>query len=131
MASQSLVRSEIDAGLNLIRALDDADFGVVAALWLYFGDIEKWKLTIAYAGKPEEIEKRYLKAATIISKHREVDPKSLLLDLSRVRIVSKDDPLIRGLAPILHIEGTSEVRFSNNLINGIYVEDALIHRLAA
>lgn len=131
MAALSLVRSEIEAGLNLIHALDEEEFGVVAALWQYYGDIDKWKLTIAYAGRPEEIERRYLRAATIASKLREKNPDMPVLDLSRVRIVSQEDPLIRGLAPILHVEGTSEIRFSNNIVGGIYIEDAIIHRLAA
>jgi hypothetical protein len=131
LASEFLVRSEIDAGLNLIRALDVANFGVQAALWLYDGDLDSWKLVIAYRGGKDLIEKKYLEAATAAANWRSKNPDLPLLDLGRVRIVSADDRLIIGLRPVIHVDGLGEVRFSHNLVNGIYVEDALIHRLAA
>ena len=131
MATEQLVRSEIDAGLQLVKALDEGGFGVAAALWLYSSDPESWKFVIATDAKPEALEKKYLEAATIASKWRAQNPDRPILDLSSVRIVSVNDPLIKGLRPILRVDGLSEVRFSHNMINGIYVEDALIHRLAA
>lgn len=131
MAAGSLVRSEIDAGLNLIKALDEAGFGVKAALWLYSSDLDKWRMIIAYRGPKKDIEKKYLEAATVSANWRDQHRNQTILDLSRVRITAGDDPLISGLSPVLRLDGLGEVRFSHNMINGIYVEDALIHRLAA
>jgi hypothetical protein len=131
MAAEALVRSEIDAGLNLIRALDASGFGVQAALWLYMGDNDTWKLIIAYRGGKDQIGKKYLDAATAVADWRERHPNEPVLDLGRVRIVPAEDKLISGLRPVIHLDGLGEVRFSHNLVNGIYVEDALIHRLAA
>jgi hypothetical protein len=131
VAAEQLVRTEIDAGLNLVRALDDAHFGVVGALWLYYADADRWRFVIAADAAPKDIEKKYLEAATIVSQWREAHPAQPVLDLARVRIVSQSDPLIRGLQPIIRVDGLSEIRFSNNVVNGIYVEDALIHRMAA
>jgi hypothetical protein len=131
MAADTLVRSEVDAGLNLIRALDDGGFGVGAALWLYLGDADTWKLIIAYRGGKDLIGRKYLDAATAVASWREKHPSDPILDLGRVRIVPADDKLIMGLRPVIHVDGLGEVRFSHNLVNGIYVEDALIHRLAA
>lgn len=54
-----------------------------------------------------------------------------ILNLGGLRIVGADDPLIGGLRPVVHVDDLGEVRFSNNMVNGVYVEDALIHRLAA
>ncbi len=104
---------------------------MVAALWLFLTDAEKWKLVVAYAGSNKELEKKYLEAATLISKWRKEHPADAVLDLSNARITGSDDPLIKGLKRVVRVDGTSEVRFSNNLIDGIYVEDALIHRLAS
>lgn len=131
MASGALVNSEIEAGLNLVRALDEARFGVRAALWLYLSDMEKWRMVIAYEGKKKDLEKKIFEAARISANWRNSNPERPILDLGRVRITPADDPLIEGLHRVMHVDGLGQVRFSNNLINGIYVEDALIHRLAA
>ncbi len=131
MAATVLVRSDVDAGLRLIKILDQGGFGVVAALWLFLTDAEKWKLVVAYKGPNKDLEKKYLEAATLISQWRREHLEDNILDLSNVRITGADDPLIAGLKNVVRVDGTSELRFSNNLINGIYVEDALIHRLAA
>ncbi|MHB1103286.1 MAG: hypothetical protein ACYC0C_11050 [Devosia sp.] len=131
MATEQLVRSEIEAGLQLIRALDEVAFGVVAALWLYSSEAGKWRFVVATRDDRRNIEKKYLEAAVAASKWKEKHPDRPILDLSRVRIVGREDPLIKGLAVFLHVEGLGEMRFSNNMVNGVYVEDALIHRLAA
>ena len=131
MATEQLVRSEIDAGLKLIKVLDDANFGVTGALWLYSGDAGTWKFIIATNSPRKDIERKYLEAAIAVSKWRDTGTSEAILDLSRARIVSFEDPLIRGLAPIVKMDGLGEVRLTNNLVNGIFVEDALIHRMAA
>jgi hypothetical protein len=64
MASGTLVRTDIDAGINLIRALDERGFGVSAALWLYNSDVDNWRMIIAYRGLRKDLEKKYLDAAT-------------------------------------------------------------------
>ncbi len=131
MAAGTLVRSDIDAGLGLIRALDAGNFGVAAALWLYNGDLDSWRMVIAYGGSRKDLEKKYLEAATISADWRSSHPTEPILDLSKVKITSADDKLIAGLRPVIRLDGLGEVRFSHNTVNGIYVEDALIHRLAA
>ena len=130
MATEQLVRSEIDAGLQLVRVLDDAGFGVVAALWLYSSESGTWKFVVGTRDSRKEVSRKYLEAAQAVSKWKEQHAEPVL-DLGRVRIVGADDPLIKGLGPVLHIDDLGEVRFSNNMVNGVYVEDALIHRLAA
>jgi hypothetical protein len=131
MATGTLVRSDIDAGLGLIRALDAGSFGVSAALWLYNSDLDNWRMVIAYRGPKKDLEKKYLEAATISADWRNAYPDDPILDLSKVKITSADDRLIAGLRPAIRVDGLGEVRFSHNTVNGIYVEDALIHRLAA
>ncbi|MER8975676.1 MULTISPECIES: hypothetical protein [unclassified Mesorhizobium] len=131
MASGALVRSDINAGINLIRALDEKKFGVAAALWLYNGDVDNWRMVIAYRGARKDLEKKYLDAATIAADWRKARPDQPILDLSKVKITSADDRLISGLGTAMRVDGLAEVRFSHNTVNGIYVEDALIHRLAA
>jgi hypothetical protein len=131
MASEYLVRSEIDAGLNLIKALDSGKFGVAAALWLYKSETERWRMVIAYRGDEAELREKHLQATMIARQWRADHPDEPILDLARVSIVSADDPLIQGLKPVGKVDGLHEMRVSHRLVSGIYVEDAIIHRLAA
>lgn len=131
MASATLVREDIDAGLTLIRALDEAGYGTVAALWLYNSDTETWRMTIAYDGPRADLQSKYLQAAEISADWRGKHPDQPILDLSKVRITSADDKLISALRPVVRLEGVGEVRFSQNVVDGIFVEDALLHRVAA
>lgn len=130
MASEPLVSSEIDAGLKLLRVLDEAKFGVKAAFWFYHSDQERWRFVIATDDGDRKIETKYLEAANLIAKARDKGAVDLL-PLDKVKITGSKDPLVTGLATMIQIPGTGNVRFSHNMINGIYVEDAVIHRLAA
>jgi len=131
MAAKQLVESEIEAGKALVRALDSNAFDVQAALWLYSSDTEAWRFVIATPGVPQQLQQKYLEAAVIISNWRQNHPNEAILDLSNVRLVGPGEALIVGLRPIIQVNGLGDVRFSNNLVNGVYVEDALIHRMAA
>jgi hypothetical protein len=35
------------------------------------------------------------------------------------------------MGSVVRVEGTSNIRFSRNVINGVLIDDALIYRLAA
>ena len=132
MATSQLVRSEIEAGLELVRVLDRAKLGIVAALWLYSSDTETWRFVLAVDEDSKGVSGKYLAAARAISTWLEDHPNQApVLDLSRVRFLSASDPLITGLSKFVRMDGLGEVRASNNIVNGVYVEDALIHRLAA
>ena len=132
MAAGSLVEDEVRSGAEFLEALDESGFNADAALWIYNSETDTWKLTIAYSGKKSDIEQKYRQAADVLSRLREnAEGDAPVLDLSKVRIVHDSDMLISGLRPVIRVEGVSSVRFSQNMINGIYVEDALIYRMAA
>ena len=131
MAAEQLVGLEIEQGLQLVRVLDEAKFPVSAALWLFSSDLERWRFVIATTNLPQQIAQRQLEAATIVAKWKEDHDGDQILDLARVRFVSDTDQLISGLGKVMKLEGLSEVRVSNNMINGVFVEDAIVHRLAA
>lgn len=59
MPSELLMRSELDAGLNLVKALDGKGFGVTAALWRYKSETERWRMVIAYRGNRADLQKKY------------------------------------------------------------------------
>ncbi len=132
MAAAQLVATDIEAGLALVRALDACDFGVKAALWLYNGETEVWRFVIGIDVDRKDLSGQYLRAATALAHWRGEHPEhSPLLDLAQVRFASMKDPLITGLARLVQSPGLGNMRLSSNVVNGVYVEDALVHRIAA
>lgn len=132
MAAAQLVGSDIDAGLALVRALDSVNFGVKAALWLYNGETENWRFVIGVEGDRKALSGQYLKAAIAIAEWTKAHPAhAQLLDLAKVKFVLMSDPLITGLARLVQTPALGSMRLTSNVVNGVYVEDALVHRIAA
>jgi hypothetical protein len=126
MDSAALVGTDIERGADLVKALDDAQFPVRSALWLYLSEEREWRLTIATplvdeAG-PRDAYKRIQK---VLAKRPEID-----LPLQRISVVSPKDPLIQALRKVVHTgEGISAIRLSRNAVNGVYIEDAVLYRV--
>lgn len=132
MVAEQLVTSEVEAGLRLLRALDECGFGAKAAFWLYSSERESWRFVVGVDANPEQLSEQYHKASAALAAWREANPHSLpLLDLWRVRFVQMSDPLVLSIATVVPTEMAGQTRISNNYSNGVYVEDALVHRIAA
>jgi hypothetical protein len=128
MAETILVNSDIEAGRELVGLLDEAGFPVTAAAWIYFPDIGEWRLVIRSPKAAKNLQEALLEAA------RAMDAKGDLrkrLDLARVKLAPPSDPMLEAMGKVVRTTGLSTVRFSRNVVNGIYVDDALICRLAA
>ncbi|AQR62142.1 hypothetical protein BZG35_11180 [Brevundimonas sp. LM2] len=127
MVENTLVNEDIDAAGRLVSFLDDHGLKVRGALWLYDSDAERWRFVIAFHEARKDVTSFYLDVAKATSKSQ----NGGLLDLSRVDIVDPDRSIFTALRGIIAVDGNSRVRFSNNRINGVYLEDALIYRLSA
>lgn len=127
MGTATLVGEEIAAGHNVVAALDAAGFPARAAFWLYDSDADVWKLWIATPQAGDDLQKAFLKVGRILSTITDRP----VLDLSRIKLVTPDDPMVRALRSVINVKGLSGVRFKSNVVNGIYIADALIYRTAA
>jgi hypothetical protein len=128
MAETALVSDDIEAGLELVRILDEKNFPVTAAAWIYFPDVEEWRLVIRTPEAAKNLQQAYLDVA------RAMDAKGNLrtrLDLARVKLVPPTDRMLQALGSVIKASGLGSIRFRRNVINGIYIDDALIYRLAA
>lgn len=131
MASETLVDSEIEGGLNLLRVLDAAGLDVRAALWAYYSSEERWRFIIATEDAERGKGDPYRDAAAAIARERKLNPDRNILSLDRVRMTGINDPVVKGFRSHLNKDVTRTERLSNTLVNGIYIENAIIHRLAA
>lgn len=127
MVEEALVDGRIDAGERLIKALDVAGFAVKAALWLYYPDMERWRLVIAPKAKMTDLVEAYL---LIVRSLRDLDIPADVLDSAVVNLVQPDDQLLSGIS-MFRVEGNARVRLRQNWLNGVYLEDALVYRNAA
>lgn len=124
-----LVERDIDAGAQLVEALDKANVPVFAALWLYSEDANGWRFVIATPLVDEKgPQKVYLQLHKLLDELK-VEPADFPISLRNASVVSPNDDLIRLLCVLNTRKGISRIRFTQNVINGVFIEDALIYRV--
>jgi len=128
MVATTLTKEMIDAGTALLRKLDRKGVQPDAAFWFYFPDIQQWKLVLAEEklGRvgPRET---YKQIQEVLSRFRR-ELKALSLD--NITLAKPDAPIVALLRVAIRTgPEISGIRFTNNVINGMVVEDAYIYRL--
>ena len=127
MDKTALVKENIENGEKLIEALDNTEFKVNAALWFYLADSDAWRLIIA---SPFEEEKGPKEAYSFVREELvklSIHPELSLKDIS---IVSPKDNLINLLKKAIKTgPGISGIRFTQNVINNVLIDDAYIYRI--
>lgn len=128
VVKESLSNELISAGKSLTLLLDEDQFNVSAALWFYMSDINNWRFFVASSEVSSKgVKSAYERIQKIISTMPEEQPKITLKDIS---LLSPLDPLISLLKIAIRTDdGISGIRFSQNMINGILIDDAYIYRL--
>ncbi len=126
MDKTALVEAVVDEGGNLIRALDDAGFPVRSALWKYNPDQDEWRLIIA---TPLVDTDGPLDAYKKLDRILEANRPDLGLALPDIQLLSPKDRLIQLFRSAVQTgKSISDIRFSRNVINGVYIDDALVYR---
>jgi len=110
----------------LILALDAEGFPVVAALWYYIADEERWRLIIA-----SQIVADRGPRAGYFGIQKVLDSSGIPLDLRQVKVEEPDDPIIidlrlfAGTAGVPYLGGT----FLHRAVKGsTYIEKAYVYR---
>jgi hypothetical protein len=122
MDQNALVR---DAS-NLIRWLDETSVRPRAAMWVYNSETDSWKLWIVPAGNVSKSE-FFLKLSEVISAHRNDLPG---FDISEVEFKADNHPAIEGLKSMMRLEGIGSAHLSNNRVNGFFLPDGILMRMA-
>jgi len=128
MAETPLVSSDVESGKELVQLLDEVNFPFTGAAWIYFTDAQEWRLVIRTPKAAKNLQEAFLEMA------RAMDAKGDLrkrLDLARVKLVPPTDKMLELIGRVMRVEGKGSVWFRKNVINGIYIDDAFIYRLAA
>lgn len=127
MDKPTLVDEDMKAGEVLLNKLDEAEFNVTAALWFYMQDSEEWRLILASPVVDTDGRKKAYE--TVQSQLKELDGR-YHLSLRNISLVSPADKLIKLLKSAIKTgEKISHIRFTRNVINNVFIEDAYIYRL--
>lgn len=119
---------DLDVGRRIVDLLKTAQFGVQAALWLYFSEADQWRLVIA----TPLVQRRgpmqaYGELQKILLKN------DIALDLSRISLVSPKDPFVQGLRRVFRnrsVHGErGGMRFKKGLSDYVFVDDAYVYYL--
>lgn len=119
--SEQLIRD----GESFVQSLDAKNAGVTVAFWSYFSDIDDWKLIVCFPGKDQKEAYTLVQSAL----HSEQYPVSLKID--QIGVIPANAPIVKLLSMAIQTgPGISNIRFTNNVINGTLIEDAHIYRLS-
>ena len=128
MAAAVLVDADVEMGRELVRILDEAQFPVTGAAWIYYPDVGEWRLVIRTPKAEKNLQQALLEMAVALDKRGDLRKR---LDLSRVKLVPPKDKMLAAMGSVVRADGLSTIRFTRNVINGVLIDDALIYRLAA
>jgi hypothetical protein len=128
VVKESLSEALVRDGAALVEKLDEAGWRPSAALWFYFTDANAWRLLLA---SPEVTTKGPREAYTAIQRAlAELDPTQRELALEDIGVMPIDHPIVGLLGVMVRTgPGIGRMRFSKNVINGQFIDDALIYRL--
>jgi hypothetical protein len=129
VVKEMLTQEMVQAGAELTRRLDEAHLEVCASFWLYMPDKNLWRLIVASpAVRQDGPKKVYQQIQTILSKMSDQTWKLPLYDIS---VVEDSDPFIASLRTSMGTkDGISGRRFSRDTVNGHFIEDAYIYKMA-
>jgi hypothetical protein len=115
-------------GQKLVALMDGSDLKPRAALWVHNTDTDTWRLWVVPAKQMNDQREFYRRLSELVNLHR---PELAGLDASDVELVKGDHPAIKGLQGFLHADGLNSIQISSNLLNGFYLPDGIVLRLAS
>lgn len=129
VVKEQLTSAMVDAGAELVRKLDEMGISTTAALWLFELEVNEWRLVFASpevaTRGPREVYEKICQAV------EQLKDKASAAPFSAIALLDADADLIRVLR-VAHktSSGVSRIRVSKNAVNGHYIDDALIYRVA-
>ena len=128
VVKESLSNLMVRDGAALVAKLDEMGWRPNAAFWFYFPETNAWRLLLASA---EVTIKGPREAYTAIQNAlAELDLSGHELALDDIGVMPAEHPLIGLLGSFIKTgPGLSSIRFSKNVVNGHFIDDALIYRI--
>ena len=128
MVKEGLSPSIVSDGAALSGKLDESQWSVSAAFWFYLPDANGWQLLIA---SPEVETKGPRESNAVIQKGlSDLVPAPAALSLDDIGLMPSNHPLVALPSSFIATgKSISNIRLSQNMINGQFIDDALTYRM--
>ncbi len=127
MVKNQLSKELIEKGKALVGKLDDSGVKVDAALWLYFAELEGWKLVLLMPDLIRKGPKRAYRTVQAALSQMDLNGTISLVDIS---VAKPNTAVLSQLRKAIRTaKDMSGIRFTNNVVQGVLIEDAYIYRL--
>jgi len=128
VVKDQLTESMIQAGAELTQKLDEIGLPTSAALWLFDSEVNEWRLLFASSEVstqgPRHVYGRIRLAL------QQLGEKGAAAPLSVIGLLDEHAELVKLLrSAIVTGSGIGRIRFSKNVVDGHFIEDALIYRV--
>ncbi|MTT32405.1 hypothetical protein GMB86_10345 [Terrilactibacillus sp. BCM23-1] len=123
-----LVEQDLKNGERLIRKLDELNFIVHSAFWLYIPESDIYRLMIATPLVdeigPQEVYRKIKSTIDLIEEPFDIS-------LQSISVISPNNELIKILGTFTKTDANAinGIRFTRNTINNMYIEDSYIYRI--
>lgn len=128
LVTEMLSEQMIMAGADLLKKLDESLCNVKAAFWMYFPDEKTWKYIVASPLVKDEGPRKYYKR--IIDANAKIGNTENVISLNDISVSNIDNQLIQLLKFAISTgDSISNIRFSKNTVNGVFIDDTHIYRM--
>ena len=128
VVKEQLTDSMIQAGGELTRKLDDIGLPSSVALWLFDAEVNEWRLLFASPEVSTRGPRHVYKQIGLAL--QQLGEKAAAAPLSVIGLLDEHAELVKLLRIAIRTGPSGgQVRFSKNVINGHFIEDALIYRV--
>ena len=130
VVKESLSSEMVEDGAQLLQKLDEMGLPISLAMWFYISGINEWRLMFA---SPESSVTGSTKVYEKINEaRRAIGDLSERLPLLAIGVMGSSHPLVQLFRTAVKTgPGISRVRFSRSAVNGHFIDDALIYRIAS
>lgn len=128
LVTELLSEQMILAGANLLKKLDESSCRVKAAFWMFLPEEKTWNFILASPLVKEEGPRKYYKR--IVEANKEAETEENIISLNDISVSDIDNQLIQLLKIAISTgDSISNIRFSKNTINGVFIDDTHIYRM--
>ena len=130
VVKEQLTDAMAEAGAELTRKLDQSGVPITAAFWLFEPEINEWRLMFASPDVPTLGPRKVYERIWVVL--AELGEKAAAAPFSVISLLDPDAELVQRLKTVIHTgAGLERIRFSKNVADGHYIEDALIYRVGS
>ena len=128
MAGTPLVDLDVRMGRELIQLLDERGFPITGAAWIFVPEMGQWRLFLRTPRAAVDLLQAYRDVSDAMDDKGDLRTR---LELSRVKLVPPTDRTLLAMGRVVREPGLAAIPFASNVVDGIFLDDALVYRLAA